>query len=170
MSKNAVIRSHNFTLTDAEKKELRQAFNLFDTAGEGTIHADEVRVALRVLGFNPTIEELRNMIAKVDINQTGRIDFNQFTMILLKKISEAQPNESLIRSFNNLDIDMDGYVSLQDLTEVAQTLGEDLSQDELKEIIMTVRGCQNQFDIHTKDAGRITQNDFINTINKSLDQ
>ncbi|OHS94602.1 EF hand family protein [Tritrichomonas foetus] len=168
-TKPATVRSHNFTLTDAEKQELRQAFNLFDKDGGGTIDADEVRVALRVLGFNPTLEELRAMIAKIDTQETGKVDFNEFTQILLKKISEAQPTDALVRSFNNLDIDMDGYITLEDLTTVADTLGEDLSQDELKEIIMSVRGCASQFDIHTKDAGRITQNEFINAINKSLD-
>lgn len=170
MSAKPDVRSHNFTLTDAEKQELRQAFNLFDKDGGGTIEADEVRVALRVLGFNPTLEELRAMIAKIDTNQTGRVDFNEFTQIILKKISEAQSTEALIRSFNNLDIDMDGYITLEDLTTVAETLGEDLSQDEIKEIIMSVRGCASQFDIHTKDAGKITQADFIAAINKSLDQ
>ncbi|KAK8889546.1 hypothetical protein M9Y10_034296 [Tritrichomonas musculus] len=163
------VRSHNFTLTDSEKQELRQAFNLFDKDGGGTIDADEVRVALRVLGFNPSLEELRAMIAKIDTNQTGRVDFNEFTHILLQKISEAQPPDALIRSFNNLDIDMDGYITLEDLTTVAETLGEDLSQDELKEIIMSVRGCASQFDIHTKDAGKITQQEFMSSINKSLD-
>ena len=65
---------------------------------------------------------------------------------------------------------MDGYISIDDLTTVADTLGEDLSKEELHEIIMSVRGCANQFDIHTKDAGKITHAEFMSTINKSLDQ
>lgn len=170
MSSKKAQRSHNFTLTDAEKQELRQAFNLFDKDGGGKIDADEVRVALRVLGFNPTLEELRQLISQIDPNHAGTIDFNQFTKIILKKISEPQSTEALTRSFNNLDIDMDGYISIDDLTTVADTLGEDLSKEELHEIIMSVRGCANQFDIHTKDAGKITQAEFMSTINKSLDQ
>lgn len=167
--KKAKARSHNFTLTDAEKKELRQAFNLFDRDGGGTINADEVRVALRVLGFNPTRDEMK-LLTNYDGNDDHRVDFNEFTKIILKKISEAQPNDSLIRSFNNLDVDMDSVISLEDLTTVAENLGEELSQDQLREIIMSVKGCSSQFTIHTRDVGEITQGEFISAINKSLDQ
>jgi Ca2+-binding EF-hand superfamily protein len=170
LTKAQAHRSHNFTLTDAEKQELRQAFNLFDKDGGGKIDADEVRVVLRVLGFNPSLEELRRLVAEIDPKGTGTVDFNQFTKILLKKISEPQSPEALIRSFNNLDVDMDGYITIDDLAAVAQELGEDLSEEELHQIIMSVRGCGAQLDIHTKDAGRITQAEFVSTINKSLDQ
>ena len=169
-SKGKEQRSHDFTLTDSEKQELRQAFNLFDRDGGGRIDADEVRVALRVLGFNPTLEELRQMIAHVDPSRSGTIDFNQFTKIILKKISEPQSHEALQRSFNNLDIDMDGYISLNDMQTVAESLGQHLSKEELYEIIMSVRGCANEFNIHTKDAGKITQSEFMSTINKSLEE
>lgn len=162
-------RSHDFTLTDSEKQELRHAFNLFDKDGDGQIEAEEVRVALRVLGFNPTLEELREMVAEVDPGRTGTIDFNQFTKIILKKISEPASTEELQRSFNNLDIDMDGYISYDDLQTVAMSLGEELSREELYEMIMTVRGCASQFDIHTKDCGKFSQSEFMSTINKSLE-
>jgi Ca2+-binding EF-hand superfamily protein len=112
LTKAQAHRSHNFTLTDAEKQELRQAFNLFDKDGGGKIDADEVRVVLRVLGFNPSLEELRRLVAEIDPKGTGTVDFNQFTKILLKKISEPQSPEALIRSFNNLDVDMDGYITI----------------------------------------------------------
>jgi Ca2+-binding EF-hand superfamily protein len=168
--KGKTERCHNFTLTDIEKQELRQAFNLFDKDGGGKMEADEVRVILRVLGFNPTLEELRNLIGQIDQRQTGTIDFNQFTKILLRVIGEPANPESLLRSFNNLDGDMDGQISLEDLTNVAEDLGEDLSQEELLQIILSVRGCASEFNIHTKDCGKISQSDFFSTINKSLDR
>jgi Ca2+-binding EF-hand superfamily protein len=131
--------------------------------------ADEVRVALRVLGFNPSLEELRQLVAQIDPKQTGTVDFNQFTKIVLRKICEPESPDALLRSFNNLDIDMDGELSIEDLAAVAEDLGEDLSQEELHQIIMSVRGCGAELDIHTKDAGRITQAEFISTINRSLE-
>jgi Ca2+-binding EF-hand superfamily protein len=170
MSLKTETRSHNFTLSDAEKQELRQAFNLFDQDGGGKIDSDEVRVVLRVLGFNPSLEELRRLVAEIDPKGSGTVDFNQFTKILLKKISEPLPTDDMVRSFNNLDVDMDGYITIDDLTAVAEELGEDLSQEELHQIIMSVRGCGAQLDIHTKDAGKITQAEFISTINRSLDR
>ena len=40
-------------LTDEQKQEIREAFDLFDTDGSGTIDAKELRVAMRALGFEP---------------------------------------------------------------------------------------------------------------------
>lgn len=172
--KNNHVRKHNFVLTDGEKQELRKAFNLFDKNGGGTIAPDEVRVALRVLGFNPTLDELHTMIKNIEAKETSGpkddgINFNEFTEIILEKINEPQTQAQLVRSFNNLDIDSDNNISLDDLTHVAQELGEDLSPDELGEIIMTVRGCANDFNIHTTNVGAISQAEFINAINRSLD-
>jgi Ca2+-binding EF-hand superfamily protein len=163
-------RFHNFTLTDLEKQELRQAFNLFDKDGGGRMEANEIRVILRVLGFNPTLEELRQIIAQAGLSESSTLDFTQFRKVLLRVIGEPASTESLVRSFNNLDIDMDGSISLEDLAAVAEDLGQDLSQEELLQIILCVRGGGTQLDIHTKDCGKISQNDFISTINKSLDR
>ncbi|KAH0792687.1 EF hand family protein [Histomonas meleagridis] len=159
-----------FSLTDNEKHDLRQAFNLFDKDGSGTIEASEFRVVLRVLGFNPTQEELHTLISSVCNNQNERIDFNEFTQILMKKISEPQPKEMIIQSFNNLDIDMDGYLSLEDLTEVSAELENGLTEDELKEIILSVKGSREHLSIHSKDVGKITQSEFLSAIKLSADE
>ena len=171
---NASLRHHNFVLTDGEKQELRKAFNLFDKNGGGTIARDEVRVALRVLGFNPTLDELHSLMEMIEardpkMDKSEGINFNEFTQIILEKINEPQQQQQLMRSFNNLDIDCDGTISLSDLTAVAEELGEDLSPDELGEMIMTICGNADKFDIHTQDVGAITPHQFISAINKSLD-
>ena len=173
-SQNNAIRHHNFVLTDGEKQELRKAFNLFDKNGGGTIARDEVRVALRVLGFNPTLDELHALMEAVEAkdpktDKGDGVNFNEFTQIILEKINEPQQQQQLLRSFNNLDIDGDGVINLADLTKVAEELGEDLSPDELGEIIMTICGNADKFDIHTQDVGAIKPHQFINAINKSLD-
>ena len=44
-------------LTEEQKQEIREAFDLFDTDGSGTIDAKELKVAMRALGFEPKKEE-----------------------------------------------------------------------------------------------------------------
>ena len=155
-----------FVLTDQESKELREAFNMFDKEGAGTIWADEVRVALRVLGFEASDEEVHQLIGQFDRNKSSTIDFDEFTQIILYKLSEMQPVEQLNRGFKCLDKDGDGMINLNDLMLVAEELGEQLDVDELREIIMSARGKANQFDIHTKDVGMISQTEFIAAIRK----
>ena len=162
-----VILHCPFEITDQENEELRQAFNLFDTDGAGTIKSEEVRVALTVLGFNPSHEEIQELLAKHDTGKQGTISFDEFTNIILDKISELRPNEDLIRAFDTLDRDQDGYISLQDLQDVGDFLGSNLSKDELREIIMSARGLSKEFDIHTKDVGKISQSQFISAIKRN---
>ncbi|GAU45179.1 hypothetical protein TSUD_178720, partial [Trifolium subterraneum] len=43
-------------LTPQKKQEIKEAFELFDTDGSGTIDAKELNVAMRALGFEMTEE------------------------------------------------------------------------------------------------------------------
>jgi len=49
-----------------QKQEIREAFDLFDTDGSGTIDVKELKVAMRALGFEPKKEEIKKMIADID--------------------------------------------------------------------------------------------------------
>lgn len=40
-------------LTDEQKQEIKEAFDLFDTDGSGEIDSKELKVAMRALGFEP---------------------------------------------------------------------------------------------------------------------
>lgn len=59
---------------------------MFDTSGSGTIEAKELKVALRALGFEPTKEEIKNLIGNFDKDGTGKIDFHEFLDIMITKM------------------------------------------------------------------------------------
>ena len=59
-----------------QMQELREAFDLFDTDGSGTIDTKELQVALRALGFDSKKEKVRKMIADIDLDGSGTIDFD----------------------------------------------------------------------------------------------
>ncbi len=75
-------------MSETQKKEIKEAFDLFDTSGSGTIEAKELKVALRALGFEPSKEELKNLIGNFDKDNSGRIDFHEFLDIMITKMSE----------------------------------------------------------------------------------
>ena len=65
-------------LSEQQRAEIRQAFDLFDTDGQGVIDANALKVVLRALGFEPRKEQVKQMIASVDgANESGMIDFNE---------------------------------------------------------------------------------------------
>ena len=122
-------------LTAEQRAEVRQAFDLFDTNGQGIIDADALKVVLRALGFDPRKEELRAMIANVDKANTGTIDFNEFLEILIVKMSERDTREEASRAFRQFDLDGRGRVSFDNLKVVARELGEAMTEEELQEMI-----------------------------------
>merc|ERR1712157_197275 len=65
-------------LTEEQKQEIKEAFDLFDTDGSGEIDSKELKVAMRALGFEPKKEEIQKMISDVDDDGSGTIGYEEF--------------------------------------------------------------------------------------------
>ena len=148
-------------LSDAQKNEIKEAFDMFDTAGMGVIEDKELKVALRALGFTPTKDEIKSLISQSDKDNSMRVDFQQFLDILILKMSEKDSQAELDKAFALFDHDQDGYISLTDLQHVAAELGEEMSNDELVEMI---RGANKG------DADIVNPSNFAQILQKSNTQ
>lgn len=127
-------------LTEVQKSEIKEAFDLFDTEGSGTIDARELKVALRALGFEPQKDEIKRLLNEVDKSGTerdaaGKIDFNEFLEIMTLKMSEKDSPAEIQKAFQLFVDSAKGTITLERLTEIARELGENVSEDELKEMI-----------------------------------
>ena len=61
--KKAKSRStHRVELTEEQKAEVKEAFDLFDSTGSGMINLQDLKVALRALGFEPAKQEIKRLI------------------------------------------------------------------------------------------------------------
>tara|TARA_B110000305_G_C19108577_1_gene478676 strand:- start:103 stop:603 length:501 start_codon:yes stop_codon:yes gene_type:complete len=122
-------------LTEEQKQEIKEAFDLFDTDGSGTIDAKELKVAMRALGFEPKKEEIRKMIADADRDGSGVIDFTEFLDMMTQKMAERDPREEMLKAFRLFDDDETGKISFKNLKRVAKELGENMTDDEIQEMI-----------------------------------
>lgn len=48
-----------FELSDEQRRDIKEAFDLFDTENTGKIDTKELKVAIRALGFEPKKEEIK---------------------------------------------------------------------------------------------------------------
>ncbi|KAJ0980905.1 hypothetical protein J5N97_009160 [Dioscorea zingiberensis] len=64
-------------------KDLQCAFSVYDIDGDGSISADELAHVLENLGEPASVEECRKMIAGVDRDGDGFIDFEEFKAMML---------------------------------------------------------------------------------------
>lgn len=72
-------------LTASQVNELREIFNLVDTDGGGTIDNDELGTLLYNLGIKAEKDELLKIIAEIDVDNTGEIDFGEFVLAMSRK-------------------------------------------------------------------------------------
>jgi len=108
---------------------------LFDTEGTGTIDSKDLKVALRALGFEPRKEEIKKMVAEVDKDNTGKICFDDFLALMSSKMAEKDTKEEIMKAFRLFDDDETGKISFRNLKRVSEELGENLTDEELQEMI-----------------------------------
>ncbi|XP_026703477.1 caltractin isoform X2 [Athene cunicularia] len=90
---------------------------------------------MRALGFEPKKEEIKKMIADIDKEGSGTIDFEDFLAMMTQKMSEKDSKEEILKAFRLFDDDGTGKISFKNLKRVAKELGENLTDEELQEMI-----------------------------------
>lgn len=148
-----------FTLTQAQRADIKEAFDLFDKEGSGCIDVKELKVAYRALGFEPKKEELRHLIASVDTKETGKLEFSEFLLLVCMKMAEKDTFEDVMKAFRLFDDDEKGFVTIQNLERVSTELGENLAEDELQEMMEFA---------DRKGSGQVSQEEFIKVMNINL--
>ena len=92
-------------------------------------------IAMWALGFEPKKEEIKKMIAETDKEGICTINFEEFFAIMSVKMSEKDEKEEILKAFKLFDDDDTGSISLNNIKRVAKELGENLTDDELQEML-----------------------------------
>ena len=66
-----------------EVQSLRETFWVFDTDASGSVNASELGEMMRSLGVHVTEHQLRDMIAQVDTDGGGEVEFSEFVHLML---------------------------------------------------------------------------------------
>lgn len=139
-------------LTDEQKDEIKEAFELFDTDKDKEIDYHELKVAMRALGFEVKKVDVLKILKDYDREGTGKITFEDFREVVTDRILERDPKEEILKAFKLFDDDESGKISLRNLRRVARELGEDMADEELRAMI-------DEFDLD--GDGEINQEEFI---------
>merc|ERR1711957_762268 len=106
-------------LSESQKQEIKNAFDLFDTSGSGTIEKKELKVALFALNCTPSKDDLTKLIKDFSKDESDRIDFAEFLEIMITKMSEKDSGAEIEKAFHLFDVDNDGKITFDDLKAVA---------------------------------------------------
>ena len=122
-------------LSADEIEEIKEAFDIFDVDNSGSISAQELLNAMKSLNFDTKNPAIFQMIADFDTDENGQIEFDEFLDMMTARISDRNTRDDLKRVFNLFDEERKGHISVDNLRRVARELGEEISEEELKEII-----------------------------------
>ncbi len=149
--------SRERTLTDEQRMEIKEAFELFDTDHDGYIDYHELKVAMRALGFELKKAEVLKIVRDHDRDGDGLVEYAEFERVseccggawargggersrVLTRLARhavttyilaRDPMEDIRRAFRLFDDDNTGKISLRNLRRVAKELGENLGEEEL---------------------------------------
>ncbi|XP_030828866.1 centrin-3 [Strongylocentrotus purpuratus] len=139
-------------LTEEQKQEIKEAFDLFDTDKDKAIDYHELKVAMKALGFEVKKADVKKVIKDYDREGTEKISFEDFNEVITDWMLERDPHEEILKAFKLFDDDDSGKISIRNLRRVARELGENMTDDELRAMI-------DEFD-HDGD-GEINQDEFL---------
>ncbi|XP_070561160.1 centrin-3 [Ptychodera flava] len=139
-------------LTEEQKQEIKEAFDLFDTDKDRSIDYHELKVAMRSLGFDVKKADVLKVLRDYDRESSGKISFEDFNEVMTDWMLERDPQEEIMKAFRLFDDDDSGKISLRNLRRVARELGENMNDEELRAMI-------DEFD---RDGdGEINEDEFI---------
>ena len=74
-------RSTRPELSEDQRQELREAFELFDADKTGTIDIHELKVLMRALGFDVKKNDVLKLVHEADNTNNGNVNFDLFIEI-----------------------------------------------------------------------------------------
>ena len=115
----------------------------------------------RALGYDPSKEDVEKLVAKFDSSKTGALDFSEYMDLLIDKMSENDTPEDVQLAFRQFDRSNENLITFEDLKEVVQDLGEELTNEEIMEMI-------TYFKAEGDDSKDWTREEFFRIMRKGL--
>ncbi|KAJ1650058.1 Calcium-binding component of the spindle pole body (SPB) half-bridge [Dispira simplex] len=122
-------------LTEEQRQEIQEVFNMFDTDKDDKLDYYEFKVAMKALGFDLPKGEIMGLIRTHDRTGDNRLGYGAFFDIMSEKIRNRDPVEEIRKAFKLFDDKSKGRITMGDLKRVSEELGETMAEDELQAMI-----------------------------------
>merc|ERR1712113_110684 len=122
-------------LTGDQQKQIKECFDLFDMDNSGSTDAKELETAMRGLGFKPTAEDAKRIIALSDDDKgaddgAGEMEYDEFLIMMTDKFLNFDPKDDVIEAFQQIDTDKDGKIQFDELKAMMKQVGCDSYSDD----------------------------------------
>ena len=146
---------------DNQLNQLRQIFARFDMDSDGSLTILELAALLRSLGLKPSGDQIDLLLANMDSNGNGFVEFDELVGAILPDMNNEEMllnQELLLGIFRSFDRDGNGYISAAELAGAMAKMGQPLTYRELTEMIE---------EADTDGDGVISFNEFATVMGRS---
>lgn len=129
------------SLNKEQIEGLRKAFDSFDMDKKGAISVETVSTILRMMGIKITDASLQAIIADIDEDGSGMLEFEEFCDLSAKFLIEEDEESlkaELKEAFRIYDKEGNGYITTTVLKEILRELDNKLTERDLDGIIEEV--------------------------------
>ncbi|XP_067678821.1 EF-hand calcium-binding domain-containing protein 7-like isoform X9 [Haliotis asinina] len=156
-SSAASHRSSGSTTHDSEfRTECKAAYlSIYDDLKDVISSEYDLSAVLQQSGRNPT----KKTLAKYWTDETDYLTFDDFVNICRRE--HATTTDELMKAFRKIDINGDGYISLDELFRMLTTRGEKMTRDEVQRMIDEVDENRD---------GRLDYEEFCNMMMTTADE
>ena len=113
----------------------------------------ELKDAFINLGFTGQGKFVYQILAELDEDQSGGIEFPEFVKLATAKLSDKENRADIMKVFNSFDVNRSGKFTTLELKKVAKDIGEDLTEEEIDHMFKKA---------DLDDDGFVTAEDFYN--------
>ncbi|KAJ7521540.1 hypothetical protein O6H91_19G058700 [Diphasiastrum complanatum] len=111
-ARSSAARKSRSDISEAEKQDIRMAFELFDARKTGKLSYRELKVAMRTFDFDVKKAEVKKLMEEHSRGNTEEVDLAEFMDIMTVKYKEKDPDEELAKAFRYFDEDGSGKITL----------------------------------------------------------
>lgn len=134
-------------LTQEQIQEYKEIFNLFDKDHSGSISATELTTVMRSLGLTPTESEVKDLMNEIDLDGNHQIEFDEFLVLMNRQQRSNDSQEELMEAFKVFDVNGDGFISRSELKQVLNSIGEELTEQEIDDMMKEASDGQGRINI-----------------------
>ncbi|KAK9116442.1 hypothetical protein Sjap_015389 [Stephania japonica] len=125
------------TLGSDQLKQLKEIFTRFDMDSDGSLTHLELAALLRSLGLKPSGDQIHALLANIDSNNNGSIEFEELVSLILPDVNDEilVNQEQLLEVFRSFDRDGNGYITAAELAGAMAKMGQPLTYRELTDMM-----------------------------------
>lgn len=143
------------SILEEERRLIDKVFSIVDRDHSGSVDVEELKEMFKLFGVDSHFLEntIHRIMSNVDKDFDGMISPKEFYELLSQKFEKGDPKSEIQNVFNRMDKKADQRLDIDELHEVAISLGENLSKAEIKEMIKMF-SVQYQDDLKQYNAAK----------------